>query len=374
MLIDPNANHLQQWQQKQRILDQLHEIANLPITADPQQRKELQQHFFDFIYQQNFDSLSGGLLVKTEEFYYKPIITNLYLSEILIAADQVFYQGDFLFVGRLILNNIVNRLSITEKFIVEHEEYCKKNQLSCFFKQNIIDDLLDKKERQLLFALIPKTLAIDGCLITYNRSLRDASERINMHYKEAQMIEFSLLNKLKDSRPIDTFVKSERIENIFELNCELIISLTNCLMIKDNAKTSCLLKILFQDLLKLLKNELRNRNNLTNLIYSGIILLQYNFDSELICQIEDLLIQLVKYPVSEIGSEKVAMQEATINLFIKSLSKRGIISGVEVFNPTSNLFADKLELLFLSRELVDLNTQLVELRSKFNPYRLVYTL
>jgi len=196
MLFDFNASMVKQNQQKEVILERLNEIAQQPITASPKQRDNLQEQLIQFIYQTPFDSLYGGLVLrdkshnKTSLAYFKPKETNKILSEIFRLADQVFYHGLFSYMAKQI-----------DGYLTGTEQKCLSlDKLPAFFTNEVLNHQLDDKERQLLNSLVSQhkyQSDLQGLFISYSRSLKDAALAINMHDKEAQIIEFSIQSKLK---------------------------------------------------------------------------------------------------------------------------------------------------------------------------------
>jgi hypothetical protein len=365
MLISPLSNPFHQWQQKQQILDQLAQIADLPITSKSQQRKQLQQQFSDLIFEQSLDPLFGGLVIEYDDVnnrYQKPLLTNIYLAEMLIAADQVFYRGDFSFIGKQITDYLVTQLSQSETELIESNRHFKLKQLNCFFSYSKIKSLLNEKENQLLLALTslysPKYSNTDGLLIAYCRSLREAADRINMHYKEAQILEFSLLQKLKTGCNKENDATVSPIENSFEVNCELLVLLSKCLVNKYDPLTAKRSKKMFDALNQRLNSDSIDRCSLLNLIYSGIILLQVDFDLEIVATIDRLTLQLAKEVNLEKPNKKSEYQENIIRFF----QQRNHCD-----HNTS-----KIQMLFLAKDKVDLDSRLMEIKARFDPYRLIF--
>ena len=369
MLIDPHTNLLHQWKQKQSLMDQLQNTANLPITSSSQQRDTLEKQFTDFVFQNSLDSLFGGLLVNCHEDqlnsvqqkYYKPAITNIYLAELLIAADQVLYDGSFSFIGNQIVEYLITQISNQKNKLLNTNRYTDLKNLNCFFSHSTLNGLLEGKELQLLLALTSpspdKEVDSEYILLSYARPLRDAAANIDMHYKEAQIIEFGLLDKLKNSKHEKHFV-SEPIENCFEVNCELLVILSKNLLNNYEPNIAKLAMDMFNKLYLEFLNESENRNWLINLIYTGIMLLQLEFDGDLVATIDQLILQLAKEPKTGKADEKSKYQETVIELFRQ---RRNIES-----NPSN------VQLLFLSKKQIDLDTRLMELRARFNPHRLIF--
>ncbi len=367
MLINPHTNLLYQWKQKQSLLDQLQSIANLPVTSLSLQRDTVEKQFSDFVFQNSIDCLLGGLVVNghkerlifSRQPYYKPAITNIYLAELLIAADQVFYHGSFSFIGKQIVQYFICQISNSK--LLDVDRYTDLKNSDYFFNHSTLQDLLEDKEIRLLLALTSSSSnrksSSEGILLSYTRSLRDSAANIEMHYKEAQIIEFSFLNKLRNSKPDKVFTSSP-IENCFDVNCELLALFSKVLVDDLEPNTAELATEMFGELYRQLNNDSNNRNGLVNLIYAGIMLLQVEFNLELAATIDKLTLQLDKEAKIEKSNERSQYQEMVIKIFQQR--KKSLSSPA------------KIQLLFLSKQQIDLDSRLMELKAKFNPYRLVF--
>ena len=133
-------------------------------------------------------------------------------------------------------------------------------------------------------------------------------------------------------------------------------------------------KKLFEKLYKKIEHEPKDRNHLVNLIYSGVILLQVNFEFNLVNKIGGLVVRLANHLRTGEANEKMRMQETTLILFFRALTKRGILSVnysnlglIEDVN-----YSRKIQLIFLSKEQLDLDVRLMQLKARFNPHQLIY--
>ncbi len=201
MLFDFNTSIAKQNQQKDAILNVLNEIAQQPITASPKQRDNLQDQLIQFIYDNPFDSLYGGLVLREKNHddnsfsYFKPKESNELLSEIFTVADQVLYHGLFSFTARQIDGYLMGK----------EQTHLSLGEFPAFVSNEVLKNKLNDKEKQLLNALVANKKYEShqqGIFVSYSRSLKDAAQAIDMHYKEAQIIEFSIQSKLKVIRNI----------------------------------------------------------------------------------------------------------------------------------------------------------------------------
>lgn len=370
MLINPHASILHQWKQKQSLLDQLQDIANLPITSLSQQRDTLEKQFSDYIFQNDIDFLFGGLLVNgdagqlnsSEQKYYKPVITNIYLAEILIAADQVFYHGLFSFVGTQIIEYLLNQISNDESRQITTNKYFSRENLDCYFSDASLKNLLNEKEYQLVLALTSPDSGdkkdVGGRLVSYCRSLREAATSIDIHYKEAQILEFSLLDKLTKSSTPKKACSIGSIEKYFEINCELLAMFGKSSLIQNDSGKGAFSKEFFYKLYCHFKKGDENQTSLINFIYSGILLLQIDFDHDMVSCIDKMTLQLREDIKQQETDGKLKIQLDVVKLFRHRKTPK-----------SSSL---KTQLLFLSKQQIDTDVRLTELKAKFDPHRLVF--
>lgn len=378
MLISPDSTCLQLWTRKQDLFSQLHEISYQPIDSSMQQRDQLEVLFEKFIYQQNFDVIDGGLIIGKKiahtatTNYHKPIITNIYIAELLIAADQVFYRGDFYFTGKQILAYLLKYLFENDSDLLSFSDSFESRNLPCYFVESTITHYLDIKERQLLSALTADNQLskqdendIHGTYVCYTKSLREAASSIDMHYKEAQILEFSLLKKLKKTTTVSNNFNAVPIKNDFSVNCELLACL--CMVLKTKYDQTILeqLKQTFYTLQKRLKSR-DTRESLVEFIYSGIALLQLDFDQDIVSIIEQTTVTLDELPATKKSNVRIIWLEKAISEF--QLHNRNIVQSSQQ-ERLSNLNSN---LIFLSKQQVDLETQLTKLRSNFTPNQLVF--
>ena len=235
MLFTPSSCLSNQWKEKQACLQQLQRISTSPITASTNKRDSLEQAYLSYVYQNSFDPLFGGLIVQKNDLYFKPIITNLYLSEIFTTAGQVLCQGKLLYVGRSSLKNTLEDLSVFSSFSEVSESYFNQTNLPCYLSSQEINKLLDERERTLFSALTFSDG--EGMIVSYKCSLINAAEKIDMHYKEAQVLEFSFREKLKtyrlNSNGATTMQIANEEETRIEFKKQLIAPLENVIKLLD---------------------------------------------------------------------------------------------------------------------------------------------
>jgi len=379
MLISTKQNTHTLWQQKQDLFDQLGLLANLSIFDEPQEKEALKTKLLEFIYSHSFDPIYGGLLINRENNghketltkYYKPLLINLYLHEIFMAADQVFYDGELNHQGRLIFRYLIARLENKE---IEFDRYDEIKNIDNYFSYEQINNQLNDKEKKLFIALISEDKHSDnGYLFCYKRSLKEASNSINMEYKQAQILDFSIKEKLKAIEDKENSSTKIKIQDSFSTKCELIISLVSHGLSEFNKKQEKLLFNLFEGLYIEIKED-NNYKKLIDLITSGIYLLQLNFDLKILSKLDKLIIVFYKNNNVSEKSNRDNLRIALLDQFITELSSRNILpNNFNNMDAKTNKKLDRVfELIFLDKNQVDTASKLVEMRSKYNPYRLIY--
>jgi len=385
VLISEQLPLLQQWQQKERILEQFHQLAHASLLSDPKEKDTLLAQFYQLIYNGRFNSLNGGTFVINSKHCHIPTTTNLYLAEILIAADQVFFRGDFLLTARSILQSILAELSTNKIITNKQSNSMSINELDCHFTHDQISKTLDDNECALLFSLIKLSKPQPDYLIAYRRSLKDAASNIEMPIKQAQILEYSLLNKLREAKNIPANVENsilskdahnafgDILKQDFAMNCNLIIAASSLSIAEPSGSVTAQLKNVFFTLSDFCQTKIRDRVFIVNLIYAGLILLQLDFDLKIIALISSLIEKIPK-DHAPIMSDKQMREESIISDVISELSKQSIFSAeaaqVEFYRPQQTVI--QTQVIVLTKDAVDYQSRQMNLTAKFHSRRLIY--
>ncbi len=375
-LISSTGNHLEQWRKKNDWFCILHNISEEAISSSIEKKDKTQKLFNDFIYQQCFDSLNGGLITinnnsKSENKYCKSLQLNLYISELLVAADQVFYQGDFYHLGKNIIQFYIREFELKSSSLLKYHKVYNLNNLPCFYTEKQLTSTLTNEENELLRALVG--VENNGCIVSYKQNLRDASESIGMHYKQAQILEYSIQQKLNAMESMSKNFSIESIENYYLVNCELIVSATKLLLNHNNDSVLICIRKIFDQLV-----EVKDKNSseqYIDLLYAGINLLQLDFS--LLNNIRKLIIDFSKMDLDLSLHEQNESHLHMIYSFIHSINYEQIIDYFEIDMKLSESFYKKrphlapLKIIFLKRS-YNLDKNLTKLKSKFNPLQLIY--
>jgi len=313
MLIDPLAEYCQQKLQYQSILLELNKIATGSIDASMSQRDQLELRLIQSIYQQDFDALFGGCLVEepSKATFSKPLSFNCLLCDIYLTASRVLFNGQLRLVGQQLLD------LLTSYFVDNQTGSDYGDKLESFkhcFNRQQIESGLTQDEQNLFLALIKKqpncTPSEQQSFCYHNKqSLTDAAEFIGMELKQAQIIEYSLQQKLKDMAYFSDELRD--LNNLDELNkankkqlpttqqnrsmeiqfqSQFIINLC-----KENFANNRILHLDYarQQLLANLNESFLNEEGTNGdlkieVFYAAIYFLQVDFDSDLLKMLEQL--------------------------------------------------------------------------------------
>jgi len=384
MLIDSNATHIDLWQQQERILDDLFQISNLPITASSDAKDKLKSEFFDYLFEQSFDALHGGILVSDmpspskTELFYKPIALNSMVCECLVSAAVVFYEGEFMVVAEKIISMLCDKLESEDYYLLNELSFTRKQLESNFSKKNS-RNLLDGKEIELLNALTTGDSInnLQSVVIAYHRSLENAANMIDMHYKQARIVEHRLCEKLKFKLVIHKCDEhSTPLPNPLDINCDLVIALANFSLCSPQSNKLVIAEKVYEKILGMANKQEFQHLDLCKLIHAGIILLQCDFRIERFQAILDMTSKFTnlyaKKKQQMNDSTKINYQIAFINSFVAK--------SREVFN--SRILAEfnfvlpqgekQFRFTFINSESVDLDHKLTGLRSKFDPNHFIF--
>jgi len=386
MLSNQKATEVDQWQQKQLFLNELHQLSCLPITSSSNKKDEFKSRILDYIFEQSFDALHGGLIVNgffpqsKKVLLYKPTATNIFICESLVAAALVFYEGEFLLIAEKILSMLCNRLN-TERHYLLCDFLFTPDKFISNIEHKKIERILNHKEIELLEALTDNQPATHGAYLSieFHHSLKNAAKKINMHYKQAQIIENTLLEKLSSNIVNKNSSKlSVVLTNALDTNCDLVIALTNFYLYSPHSHKLGFIENTYEEILRQVNQQEFNFFDLCSVVYSGIILLQLDFKLDKLHTILTMLTELntlrEKQELQKMESPKLIFQIAFISGFIaeaRVLLDNKIPEEIGFIKPTSE---KRFRFTFLNSKAVDLDKRLTEHRSKFDPNHFIFVI
>ena len=377
------------WDKKQGLIDKLAELAKQSILDSPDERLYYQDYFVNFIYQQKFDALFGGIIVQQENptnpklFYSKPLEANILICELLLDADQYFYTGELAYTGLQTINYFKQLLKSSSSGLIEKEQLFEATQLNSMFSELELKQQLSEPEYQLFLALtcekLPSEKSSHYFLFSQNTPLKLAAKAIDMPLKQAQILEYSMRSKLKVLRAQKTIDCSNEIdiENVIKTNCRLLVLLCKAYLYTGDSSFAELASQLQNSIFQQLKHQGLNRQIATTLIFSALSYLQVKFDSSSLTRLNGYLDKFRMLDVkdksekfNETWSDEMQFQIDAISAVLEKLMDAELIE-----QKYANLFKGSetyhWKVVLLSHKAIDLDSQLVEQQSKFNPYRFI---
>ncbi len=391
-----SSNHQQITQQLQQTLTRL---ANQSITEPIEEKEQLFKQFYNTVYSGFFDDLDGGLIVNEDltclqnpfssninDLFHKPTSINLSLCRLFFAADLVFYHGEFREVANKSLKNICSYVNHSDALnpIIENDCYRRLPDFNFCFKQKDLVKVLEKDEQKLLDALTKYVASNTYHYFTKSCSLKRASEKIGMPYKESQIVEYRIKEKLKSFsfKAMQSKQAINRLlENHFQINCELVETLVDGFSSTKNEIYKDLAVEIFIFLEKRLSNTNSSNSDALSLICSGISLLTLNFDQQLLKNIQILILNqlslgnhLLREDNNQLN-EEIERQHSLIITFLKSLPKQ--FERLEQLHELSNRalnFKIEYVLIFLDKQLTDTSIKINQLRSNYNSFQKLFVI
>ena len=376
------------------IYQQLLVLSEHSIFAPPEQITQYREQFFVLLYQLDFDPLFGGLVVQQdcrepEVYFEKPLLMNSLIADLLIQSDRLLYTGELTQRAQLIVQYLSLQLVTCEEGLLNSQTRFTKEQCANVFQREQLEALLDSQEQLLLGALISNSEStLDGftqddtVAIFYKRSLIDAADLINMPFKQAQIVEHASRLKLTAS----TFQEHGRPTAIASL------VLTNSLILRTLSSGIFYLEQPLEQspwqesadkamkaLIVLLDKKSTSLREKIQIAIAAVYYLQTKFN-------HSILEKLIHH-LEQIDFEKFVRQETGIGHAKQAINQLNLLASVISTIDQSGRFdiaANKLQALLapyltkhwtiviLENDSVQLDSQLVEIKSKFNPYRLVY--
>ncbi len=392
ILIDPLATNSRQWLQKQSLLTELNYYANRPIDQSLEGNLQLRKKFERYIFEQSFDALLGGVLVKGKKkgledpIYSKPVLTNIYVAKLLLAADQVFYSGEFSLRAQQMVSLFTKWIRESNAGLVRTTEYFLVHDLACAFDRGEIKRRLDTDEVLLLDALTlyDKDKQQRYHLVCYHQTLKSASHQIGMHYKQAQIVENSIHIKLKQQPSAGKATVVKHIDDLVLINCQLLTTFCHSQLFSKESDLISIAQELFSKILGVLEHSNFEHKpfrlpDLLDTIYAGLVLLQLDFDKIVFSKTFSLVTKvnqgILRFDLPLNVSLKQHYQIDFINNFIKQFATTYGQDLGEIrlsSEGDSNGNSENFEFLFLDKNSINLNEIVTEANARYDHKRMIY--
>ncbi len=260
----------------------------LPITESTQARDKYLQDALDWVKSQAIDPAYGGIYRSDNERLHYNGVCNAIISCWLLSAGRALYSGELTQYGLKMLDAVFQDFwNETEEVFLE-EMVFTIGEAPLVYENLALENLLTDDELALLKGYIGREL-VDGdneCAFRNQMSL--AAKSAGMHVKQAQVVDFSLREKLKElSNTKGT--RNSKGKLCADEQALLFSCLTQASLWHSREVQMPHYSILLNKIKKRLSNKLyRSQSQLIFDLYSGIELNQLYFDSEFvdkICQL-----------------------------------------------------------------------------------------
>ncbi len=380
------------------VYQQLLVLSEQSIFAPSEQIALFRKHFLNLLYQLDFDPLYGGLLVECSQQnielnYEKPILVNSLIAELLLLSDRLLYTGELTQTAKLVNQHLHHQLQINQEKLLKSQVYSAKEYCDNAFQRAQLEELLDSQESLLLSALIVdhhsalETVLNDEIIIVfYNRSLLEAASLINMPFKQAQILEHAIQLKLK-SVTFNKQTLTRKIDEVILTNCLLLQSLSSGIFYFDHptdrshehSSWQGNVDKLFDALMSLLDDNQLSAKESVAIVVAACYYLQTNFSSNYLKKLLQHLNQinfaeLVQPLNQELENKPILQQLGVLASVVSAINQSVHIDAEEnhLAHSLADYLDDRWSIEILQKQAVQLDHQLVQLKSQFNPYRLVF--
>ncbi len=380
MLFDLKLSGDKLWLQSYKIDQKLSEYAQLSLIQEQKSKDDFIQNSQKDIQQLNWDSIHGACYQLGNDTATFSIDVQANLARFLLASGITFFDGDLNHLGCQLLEAIINFLYSKEKGYFNSEVVFQSQQVPCVVSGKQLLENLVEQEVLLLSALINQQSFVQNksYWIKYQTSLQVAADKSNINYKQAQILENILHNKLKritaghlNRQSLDETINIEN--NALMIRLIVQITLWNN---KDNYQ------FYLEKLAENFKSQLDDVDNILNsekLIYICYSLLDYcqiNYQPNLVQLIYNKIINM---PLNPELTERAQCEFYEMLTILQAFSHKTEIldqSGLKLiksFKETLKL-EHSLKVHFLnSKHIADHNQRQV-LLSCYNPYLKIYSI
>lgn len=382
------------------IYQQLLVLSEQSIFAPSEEIEQFRVEFLSILYRLDFDPLFGGLIVphdylKKEPHFEKSLVLNSLIADLLLQADRLLYTGELTQVAKLSIQHLHNQLQTSQDGLIKTQTYFAKKHSENTFQSEQLKSLLDNQELMLLNALISNNdLALENSLnnkeisIFNKRSLLEAANLINMPFKQAQILVHAIQLKLR-TKSIERTILNYEINDMISANSLILHTLSNGIFYlgqshdQPHEQSSWQNNVdgLMNALMLLLDEKQLDTNNKVQVVLAGIYYLQTNFSrvvaNKLFTSLRGIgLDALVQKQVKEskLKGKQLVQQLSLIASVISTFNQSNSIDGVEgdLQLSLAGYLDEHWTIVILEKNSVLLDSQLVEIKSEFNPYRLVF--
>jgi hypothetical protein len=363
MILNFEQNSDLLWSDVHLIKNKLSQLSHLSLLDSQKEKDRYQEKFLTYVFELNLDSLNGGYYKCVKGSAELSLSDNLYLADLLFAASQTFFNGEISYRLNSIIKALIECLySIGNGAF--YSEICFKNGTAPFvFNGQILVEQLSQQELALLRALLDrkKIVTNDNYWVSYKTNLIQASNNIGIHIKQAQILEESLQQKLKES--IKVKYSDAKIDKTIEVsqNCHALSLLVSLTLQDRDPVYEEFVEAIKNYVLKCLDGDALDVDTLINCCYALIDYCQFCFNKDII---ELVFNQLKTLDIVLLKSDKSKVQFSIVCKVINkllgkdSLNNNFVVASVDI---------SSLEIHILTGRRVGLESRRQELLSSYNP-------
>ncbi|WP_444996577.1 hypothetical protein [Aliikangiella sp. IMCC44359] len=298
MLLDFSSDYYVAWEQLNQLKKRLHHFAHQPITDSVSEKDSLERKTIEFIKQITIDAVEGGFYRIENKKYQVNTIENIILAEYLLVADKVFLSGEFIYLANRILLNIQKHLFNRQtSFCISQQNYSNNPPFKVSGNQLI--KILDKNERQLLLAFLGQDTIIENTHyhLDYFFNIKAAADKSGLHYKQAQIIENTMQQKLSAFLEPQYHPTTNNSKNEIYINTQLLNTITQSIIWHNNKQFISLAEEVYQVLIKHLSLIIKQPVQLSiekqvEICYSITTFNQINFNERQIKKVAEYFSQI----------------------------------------------------------------------------------
>lgn len=186
------------WIQLQTLKKKLANFSNLSLIDSQKNKQLFLADFYHFLQQLDFDSIGGGYYLKNSDTLRLSAQKHALLAEMMLSVGLVFSEGELIYRGERLIR-VINEYLFNKKnsFFIDNIDFSQE-EAPFILNGSTIQNNLTTEEFKLLLALTDneKLEPNKNYRLQYKKTLITAAEKIEMHYKQAQILEHTLKEKL----------------------------------------------------------------------------------------------------------------------------------------------------------------------------------
>lgn len=180
----------------------MHYLATASVSDSPHTRDGLLKSALHWIFSDKFDAVDGSLYIDHGDEFVCSLQHNLLAAEFLASADKVLLHGELQFQAKKILDTIAHKIRQGGFEKLLPQEHYAKNSSPLEIEGSLLITLLEPIELTLFEGLTNSTVERNHYShLCWQRSLKQAADKTDIHFKQAQIVQHAILEKIQQLRP-----------------------------------------------------------------------------------------------------------------------------------------------------------------------------